>query len=504
MAEADWTSHELREWRRRLRWTQARAAEALCYHVEAYKRLECGTRAVSARVRRLCALTEREHLRSLYQVAVVGPGRQVFASADRALERMHALATEGVLARRGGRSPLRYLSLFSGIEGATAALERIDADAVAVGFAETDAAANAVLRHRWPDVPRLGDIMAVDWSLLRGHLDLVLAGSPCQPFSVAGRRLGLADPRGNLALHMLRAVAALQPRWLVYENVAGLLSANDGGDFGVLLDEVEKLGYSCAWRVLDARYYGLPQRRRRLWLVAEHSGSARGPGAVLDLPEGEDGHPRPSGEAWKAPARRAGGGAVEVDEPDVDWSEADAWLRGPRAPAAAPLVPRQEPRGAILAFKAMGSAEARGIGAAVDEAPTLVAASGGNQVPAVLYAADMRHGTLGDLSPTLQVGPQTGWSANATPFAVHSGPEDRGELVVRRFSPLECLRLQGFDDDWLDGPRLAGRPLSDGDRYRLIGNAWPVPVAAWLLERLLAVHADRGAPSPGADGLEKA
>ena len=145
------------------------------------------------------------------------------------------------------------------------------------------------------------------------------------------------------------------------------------------------------------------------------------------------------------------------------------------------------------------------MGAAEGETPTLASASGGNRVPAVAYvaAADLRHGTVSDVASTLQVGPAgSGWSVNAQPMAMHAHPG--GQTVVRRFSPLECARLQGLDDDWLDGVRLAGKPMGDGDRYRLLGNAWAVPVASWIFERLLAVHAASGAAPDEVDAIRVA
>lgn len=289
LVSAPWGPVELRAWRGRLQWTQLRAASSLCFHVEAYKKLEAGTRNIGPRVRRLCLLTEREHVRALYSASGTLGTKQVFSTPDRVIARLEALDRDGKLSDEHGTRHMTYVSLFSGLEGATAALERIGASAVPVAFAEIEPAANAVLRHRWPDVPRVGDATEFDWGSLRGRVDLVVGGPPCQSFSVAGRRLGLSDPRGNLALHYLRAVGAIQPRWFVIENVPGLLSANDGTDFATLIEAVEDLGYACAWRILDARYFGLPQRHRRVWLVAERNGSGRGPLEVLALRDGEDG-----------------------------------------------------------------------------------------------------------------------------------------------------------------------------------------------------------------------
>lgn len=458
---------------------------ALLFHLEAYKKLECGTRKIGPRVRRLCVLTEREHVRALYSASDMPGGRQVFSTPERVLGRLDALERAGKTTDQHGKHRIRYVSLCSGIEGATAALERLGSSALPVAFSEVDGAANAVLRYRWPEVPRVGDMAQFDWAALRGRVDLVLGGPPCQSFSVAGRRLGLSDPRGNLAIHFLRSVGAMQPRWVVFENVPGMLSSNGGTDFECFLSAVEELGYACAWRILDARYFGLPQRRRRLWLVAERAGSGCGPVEILALGKGEAGSSGKGRAAWKTPAARTENCAGDLthDEQDIDWSDAVSWLSARRPDPAGIRVALVVPQGDLLAFQPLAGAKARTIGASTVEAPTLASRSGGNRVPAVVYAADLRHGTLAEETMTLQTGPESGWSLNATPCAVEVGP---ASTVVRRFSPLECLRLQGYDDDWLDGVRVGGRPLTDSDRYRLTGNAWPVPVASWILERLLA------------------
>lgn len=450
----DWTAADIRGWRGRLRWTQAQAAAALCYHLDAYKRLELGTRIIVPRIRRLCLLVERDHVRSLYTASGVAGPRQVFSTPDRVVGRIEALERDGSLHRSNGTPRLRYVSLFAGLESATAAMERIGADAIALAYSEIDPAANALLRYRWPDVPRVGDVCDFDWARLRGNVDLIVAGPPCQAFSVTGRRLGIADPRGNLILHALRAVRSIQPRYLLLENVPGLLTANNGDDFGVLVDTLAELGYSFAWRILDARDFRLPQRRRRLWLLAEHSRSARGPAEVLALTKSKSGHPSKDGTAWhRAPGRTRGGAQGVSARTDPDWSAATSWFEdecGCDDPDSA--SPERE---------------------AVEQAASRA------------YGADMRHGTLADHTSTLQVGPESGWSVNATPCVVQEHEEG---WLARRLSPLECLRLQGLDDDWFEGVKVGGRPLTDTDRYRLAANAWPVPVVSAILERLLKYH----------------
>ena len=232
--------------------------------------------------------------------------------------------------RRGGRGQLRhedarratdrkaggcvrYISLFSGVEAATLAWEPLGWEAVA--FAEIEPFPSAVLAERWPDVPNLGDVTKVDWSEYRGTVDLVVGGSPCQAFSVAGKREGLLDERGQLMLEYVRAVREVEPRWFLWENVPGVLSQDKGRAFGTLLGEMADLGYSCAWRVLDAQFFGVAQRRRRVFLVGCLGGGAGAAAAVLFEPESVSGNTQTSKQKREALAsdargRAAGSGGV--------------------------------------------------------------------------------------------------------------------------------------------------------------------------------------------------
>ncbi len=179
--------------------------------------------------------------------------------------------------------PIRYISLFSGIEAASVAWHDLGWQPVA--FADFDDFPSAVLAHRFPDVPNLKDITKVDWNEYKGKAELVVGGSPCQSFSVAGKRLGMDDPRGNLAIEYLRVIDAVRPKWFVYENVAGLLSSDEGRDFGAFLGLVGELGYGFAYRVLDAQHFGVPQRRRRVFVVGCADADWRSATAVLFEPE---------------------------------------------------------------------------------------------------------------------------------------------------------------------------------------------------------------------------
>ena len=160
---------------------------------------------------------------------------------------------------------MRYVSLFSGIEAASVAWGPLGWNPVA--FAEIEPFPCKVLEKRFPGVPNLGDVSKVDWSPYAGAVDVVVGGSPCQAFSVAGKRKGLMDERGRLMLEYVRAVRDLRPRWLLWETVPGVLSQDGGRAFGTLLGALEDCGYSLAWRVLDAQFFGVAQRRRRVFLV---------------------------------------------------------------------------------------------------------------------------------------------------------------------------------------------------------------------------------------------
>ena len=215
---------------------------------------------------------------------------------------------------------MRYLSVCSGIEAATTAWHPIGWEPAA--FSEVEAFPSAVLAHHYPNVPNLGDMTKFkEWNL--EPIDLLVGGTPCQSFSVAGLRKGLADPRGNLMLTYLAIAAKFRPRWLVWENVPGVLSSNGGRDFGTFLAGLGELGYGFAYRVLDAQYVrveshhrAVPQRRRRVFVVG-CLGDWRRAAAVLFERESLCGHPPPRREAWQgiaactAPSLTAGGRGVE-------------------------------------------------------------------------------------------------------------------------------------------------------------------------------------------------
>lgn len=200
-----------------------------------------------------------------------------------------------------------FLSLFAGAGGFDLGLEAAGWECV--GQVEIDPQARAVLRHRWPHVPKLEDVRHVGAAqFVRGSIDLICGGFPCQDLSVAGRRKGLAGARSGLFYECMRIVDELAPRWVLLENVPGLLSSNGGRDMGAVLGTLGELGYGYAYRVLDLQHFGVPQRRRRVFIVACAGGVC--PPEVLFEPESVYGDPAPRGEAGEGSPRGAAEGAA--------------------------------------------------------------------------------------------------------------------------------------------------------------------------------------------------
>ena len=193
---------------------------------------------------------------------------------------------------------VRYLSVCSGIEAASVAWEPLGWEPAA--FAEVEKFPSAVLAHHWPQVPNLGDMTRHEsWNL--GAIDLLVGGTPCQSFSVAGLRKGLHDPRGGLMLTFLEIAQRQRPRWIVWENVPGVLSSDGGRDFGAFLGALGALGYGWAYRVLDAQWFGVAQRRRRVFVVG-CLGDGAAAAAVLFESESVRRNPAPSREAGQRTA----------------------------------------------------------------------------------------------------------------------------------------------------------------------------------------------------------
>lgn len=159
---------------------------------------------------------------------------------------------------------MTYLSVCSGIEATSVAWEPLGFKPI--GFAEIEKFPCELLQQKYPNVKNYGDITQYEkWNA--GQFDILVGGTPCQSFSIAGKRGGTADERGALMYAYLGIVETYRPRWVIWENVPGVLSSNSGYDFTSFLAGLEECGYGWAYRVLDAQYFGVPQRRRRVFVI---------------------------------------------------------------------------------------------------------------------------------------------------------------------------------------------------------------------------------------------
>lgn len=207
---------------------------------------------------------------------------------------------------------MRYLSCFSGVGGMDLGFDLAGWECA--GQIEIDKHARAVLEQHWPEVPKHDDITtAVDWAVglgLRGRVDVVCGGAPCQDLSVAGKREGFDGKRSRLVLDMVALAEAVEAAVIVYENVPGLLTSNQGRDLGVLILALAEAGYGhVEWRVLDSQHFGVPQRRRRVFLVAGRDSGVFGGREVLVEPEGMQWHPASFGAQGKEASRGSAPGA---------------------------------------------------------------------------------------------------------------------------------------------------------------------------------------------------
>ena len=417
---------------------------------------------------------------------------------------------------------MKYVSLFSGIEAASVAWDGLGWEPLC--FAELDDFPSAVLAERFPDVPNVGDVTKVKWRKYRGKCDLVVGGSPCQSFSVAGKREGLQGESG-LMFEYIRAVREIRPRWFLWENVPGALSSEGGEAFRQLLSEMDKLGYGLAWRVLDAQFFGVAQRRRRIFLVGRLG--ACPPVEVLIEPEGmrwDYPSSREKRQELAAAARRspafacfkfhkwAGAGNIGFELEQSPTCTAD-W-HNPGVLSAQPGMKQ------TTYVCETAHTSSNGLGAYETSLMTTLDTNNSTAVsvdPVICMADENAKAAIDeDMCGTLKVGGSAPLIAQndgcLTPCDVQSrrirdsnrgrirregrgGPHkqgdssrdcnvsDRSKYVVRRLTPLECERLQGFPDGWTD-IEWKGTKAPDGPRYKAIGNSMAVPVMKWIGERI--------------------
>lgn len=373
---------------------------------------------------------------------------------------------------------MKYGSVCSGVEAASLAWEPIGWQPQF--FSEIDAFPSAVLKHRWPDVPNFGDMTKFkEWP--DADIDVLVGGTPCQSFSVAGLRRGLDDPRGNLMLTYLAVAERYRPGWLVWENVPGVLSSDAGRDFGALLGGMGKLGYGFAYRVLDAQHFGVPQRRRRVFVVG-HLGDWRRAAAVLFEQESMQGHSPPRRTTREtatydvAPCLRASGVGTERIG---DTRGADCVIAMATGQAGAEI---STDRSLTLTCNHEAPIVCHGSQdpcVQTDAAFTVGRNSGQENV--VCLQGSMIRGENAEGGPAGK-----GWRNYGNAFTLLADTHAHAvasKYSVRRLMPIECERLQGFPNNHTN-IMYRGRPAADSHRYKACGNSMAVPVMRWIGERI--------------------
>lgn len=381
---------------------------------------------------------------------------------------------------------MKFISLFSGIGGFDLGFEAVGMKCVAQ--VEIDEDCLKILNRHWKGVKKYHDIKECGRHNLP-TADLICGGFPCQDLSIAGGRKGLAGERSGLWWEFARVIDEVNPQWVVIENVPGFLSSNKGKDFAVVIRWLAERGYGVAWRILDSQYFGVPQRRRRVFLIGSFADGRAS--QVLFESESSPWDTPPSREERQEPPStftirtgKDGGGKGYLG------SEDRAMTLGGQSQYLEPTV------GALQArdFKGVGnqyvaenklvgalqSRDYKGIGTTIDDkivideqavTATLRGFGHGwqgqhNDTNAVweMSHSDEVIRENGEIAPTLQR--RMGTGGNQVPM-----------VGVRRLTPVECERLQGFPDGFTEGQ-------SDTARYRQLGNAVTVSVIKWIGKRI--------------------
>lgn len=374
-----------------------------------------------------------------------------------------------------------YGSICSGVEAASCAWHDF---ATPLWFSEIEPFPCAVLAHHFPDVPNLGDMTALPEKILNGEIpapDVLVGGTPCQAFSVAGKRESLNDERGNLTLVLIKILEAIDyvrekdgksPCTLVWENVPGVLNTKDnafGCFLGGLAGELKPLqpaggkwtsaGYVCApkrniaWRVLDAQYFGVAQRRKRVFLVA--SARKRSVAQILIERKGMRGD-----IATSESERKGVAGFIETSFGAYRQSEQAGTLKA----SGGALSGGSE---TLIVHGTQDPIISRDVAHCLGR---------NNGQENVLFDIAHRYDVVrlqGDTTPTLTA--RMGTGGNNIP-CVYTPP------IVRKLTPTECERLQGFPDDWTKIPyrNKPAEQCPDSPRYKAIGNSMAVPCMRWI------------------------
>jgi DNA (cytosine-5)-methyltransferase 1 len=384
---------------------------------------------------------------------------------------------------------MNYLSVCSGIEAATVAWHHMGWNPI--GFSEIEKFPSQLLNHHYPTVTNYGDMTKYkEWNI-NDTVGLLVGGTPCQSFSVAGLRKGLEDPRGNLMLTYLGIADHFKPKWILWENVPGVLSSNGGKDFASLLQGMAELGYGFAYRIFDAQHFGVPQRRRRVFVVG-CLGDWRSAAKVLFESESLCGDITPSrGEKQKVTNVIAPSVANCLQTTCNDYSKADGFNMITHVYETHPADSRVKEMGDVC--QTVTSRWGTGGGnvpiALAENTIGRQPQNGGNGNgfteggPMYTLNASGVHGVAFQQNTRNEVRYIGGDGQIAGALMAEPGMKQQNYIQqtmrVRRLTPKECERLQGFPDDYTNTPTS-----SDSTRYKSLGNSMAVPVMKWIGERI--------------------
>ena len=405
---------------------------------------------------------------------------------------------------------MNYLSVCSGIEAASVAWHHLGWKPL--GFSEIEKFPSQVLEHHYPMVPNFGDMTKYkEWSI-NEPVNLLVGGTPCQAFSVAGLRAGIADPRGNLALTYVGLLDHFRPQWFIWENVPGVLSSNKGADFSAFLSAVVQCGYGFAYRVLDAQYVGgsgaVPQRRRRVFVVGclggwEHSAKVLFERESLFRNTKTS---RKKGEVTPTLSASGTGTSRVGFNCEDEWfipttvgtldTECGGQRRAHQSVMSGHFIPtfwngtqtadtltctsddqRMPDKNKLQAIITLQDTSGR------DKAQ-----NGKGWSEGVSYTLDAT-GLQGVVAPTLTTN-NPSRSPQASEVTQQINAVYQSSMAVRRLTPIECERLQGFPDGYTD-IMLNGKQTPDGPRYKALGNSMAVNVMKWIGERINSYEQSR-------------
>jgi DNA (cytosine-5)-methyltransferase 1 len=378
---------------------------------------------------------------------------------------------------------LTAVSLFAGIGGFELAMERVGIEPVV--SVEIDKKASGVLAQQFPRTTIMGDIKGVSGAeLLSAGFNpangIITGGFPCQDLSVAGRRAGLDGERSGLFWEIHRLIAETQTKWFVLENVPGLLSSNNGRDMGIVLGSLAELGYGLSYRILDAQHFGVAQRRRRVFIVGRLGNDWRAPAQILDIGEGRRGYHQKG-------ITKGQGAAAEIDASVATSFGQTGFSKYSEGVTTLTHSQHKRPEDNIVVEPYVkiirsGERDAEGnlpaeVWAERQTAPTLnlMDNTGESRATVIVFNPHKEDGARvqGDVINTLTALMGTG--GNNVPMLTASS-------AIRRLTPVECERLQGFPDNWTEISN--GKTQADGSRYKQTGNAVAVPVVQWILGRI--------------------